>query len=139
MMKTFLFLFILMILQFGFAKELTLAEKADRASLSIRLANYARQTPKNLRYTILSDLHTFGNLDLDEKQDFPLVKNALSTLLLMDKMDLPRSGAQNLADSYGRHKAIYKKAAASIETAENKKLLNELLKMMEEFDQNGNG
>ena len=129
----------LLISQYGFAKDLSLAEKAERGSLSIRLANYAKQTPKNLRYTILSDLQKFGSLDLDEKQDFPLVKNALSTLLLMDKMDLPRSGAQNLADSYGRHKDVYKKAAASIETAQNKKLLNELLKIMYDFDQNGNG
>lgn len=138
-MKIFILLLAIFTVHMAFAKDLTIAEKADRASLSIRLANYARQTPKNLRYTILSDLHTFGTLELNEKQDFPLVKNALSTLLLMDKMDLPRSGAQNLADSYGRYKALYKKAAASIETAENKKLLNELLKMMDDFNQNGNG
>lgn len=138
-MKNFILIFVIFALQTAFAKDLTIAEKAERGSLSIRLANYAKQTPKNLRYTILADLQKFGSLELDEKQDFPLVKNALSTLLLMDKMDLPRSGAQNLADSYGRYKGLYKKAAASIETAENKKLLTELLKMMDDFDQNGNG
>lgn len=138
-MKTIFFILVLFIVQNSFSKDLSSAEKADRASLSIRLANYARLTPKNLRYTILSDLRKFGSLELDAKQDFPLVKNALMTLLLVDKMDLPRSGAQNLADSYGRYPEIYKKAAVSIETAENKNLLTELFKLMNDFDQNGNG
>ncbi len=138
-MKKLFLLLLILTFQNSFSSELTLPEKADRGSLSIRLANYATHSPEKLLYTILSDLQKFGTLDLTEKQDLPLVRNALSTLILIDKIDIPRSGALSLSDSYGRHKPLFQKAATLIETAKNKKLLQELIKIMSDFFEHGNG
>lgn len=138
-MKNLLFLLFILIFQNSFSSELSLPEKADRGSLSIRLANYATHSPEKLIYSILSDLQKFGTLDLSEKKDLPLVRNALSTLILIDKIDDPRSGVLSLSDSYGRHKLLFQKAADSIETPKNKKLLQELLKIMNNFYEHGNG
>lgn len=139
-MKIILILLALASTQFAFAKvDLSTQEKGERASLSIRFNNYAIKTPTKMKNTILADIEKLGSLDLTENNDLELVKNALLTLILIDKMDVPRIGLSTLADSYGKNKALYKKAASAIQTEKNKNLLSELLETMDSFDENGNG
>ena len=139
-MRILLFLVVMNLTHQGFATEkLSNLEIADRASLSIRFSNYALKTPTKIRNTILADMQKLGTLELTEKNDLELVKNALLTLILIDKMDIPRAGLSNLADSYEKNKTLYKKAALLIQTEKNKKLMTELLETMDSFDENGNG
>ena len=138
-MKIVFLFFVMTLSQLSFAKDLSTLEKGDRASLSIRFSNYAIKTPKNLKNTILDDIEKLGALELTEKNDLELVKNALLTLILIDKTDVPRDGISTLSESYGKNKDLYKKAASLIQTEKNKKQLTELLQMMNDFDENGNG
>lgn len=138
-MKIELLFVIMTLTQLSFSRDLSVLEKGERASLSIRFSNYALKTPTKLKNNILADIEKLGSLELTEKNDLGLVKNALLTLILIDKMDVPRDGISTLADSYGKNQALYKKAASIIETEKNKKQLAELLKMMNDFDENGNG
>lgn len=138
-MKILILLLTILFLQNGFAKELSMTEKSERSSLSIRMANYADQVPQKMRFAILADLEKFSLLDLTEKNDIELIKNVLQTLLLIDEMDSPRTGVLTVSDSYGHYKKLYIQAALSIETAKNKNLLQNLLQVMDDFYQHGNG
>ena len=87
-------------------------------------------------------LETFQALadeKLTEKNDLERVKKALLDLIVMDEFDPSRTGAAILADSYGKHTELYKKAAQQIETKDNKKTLKEIIKVMKNLNENGNG
>ena len=113
-------------------------ETFDRAAITLKISHYAEKTPKKLRFEILEDLATFSEMEL-ASADAELIQNVLKTLIRIEQFDIPRSGALTVSDSYGRHKDLYRQAAAAIETKKNKELLKELLQIMEKFFENGNG
>ena len=87
-------------------------------------------------------LETFQALadeKLTERNDLERIKKALLDLIVMDEFDPSRTGAAILADSYGKHTELYKKAAQQIETKKNKKALKEIIEVMKNLNENGNG
>lgn len=140
-MKKIILILALSLSHFSFSAELTLNEKAERSSLSIRLANYATQpasvTEATLN-TILEDIQKLGGLNLTEANDLPLVKNTLLTLLILDDVDNSRTGVAMVAICYHNHTELFKKAASSLKTTK-KKQLNEILQMMKTLSTQGNG
>ena len=113
-------------------------DNSMRADVAERISHYAETSPKKLRFAILDDLSTFTEMDLTAS-DAELIQNVLKTLIHLEKFDNPRSGVLTVSDSYGRHKELYRKAAAAVETKKNKELLKELMQIMENFYENGNG
>ena len=140
-MKKLILALSLLISSVSFGKPLTAKERADRSSLSIRLANYSAQTAKTLQGTVMDDIQTLSSLELDEKMDLPLVQNAFLTLIILEDPvdgDPSRTAVQILATSYGKNKKLYLKAAGSLKTTK-KKELKEILKVLESFSSQGNG
>ncbi|MBC7464605.1 MAG: hypothetical protein H7256_01315 [Bdellovibrio sp.] len=140
-MKKLILAFTFAMCSLSFAKELSLKEKADRSSLSIRLANYTAQKAKTLQGTVIDDIQTLSSIDLDEKMDLPLVQNAFLTLIILEDPvdgDPSRTGVQILAKSFSKNKSLYIKAANTLKTTK-KKELKEILKVMESFSSEGNG
>lgn len=140
-MKNLILFFTLIVCSISFAKDLSVKERADRASLSIRLANYTSQTAKMLGATVIDDIQTLSALELDPKMDFPLVKNALLTLIVLEDPtdgDPSRTAVQILSASYAKNKILYRKAKESIKT-NKKKELEEIMKVLESFSAQGNG
>ncbi len=84
-------------------------------------------------------LQKISEKKLDEKKDIELVKQALQILLKLDETDPSRTGAAILAESFGKNKKLYQKAAKQIETKKNKTSLSEILEMMKTLNENGNG
>ncbi len=114
----------------SFSQNLPIKERANRASLSIRLANYTNETAKTLPVTMMSDIDSFSDLALTEKNDLELVKNVIKTLLILDASeadggDPSRTAVITLSNSYQKHKALYNKALKKLETTENKKQFQE--------------
>ncbi len=131
-------LYLALFFSFIYVSHAIAVETIDRAAMTVKISHYAEKTPKKLRFVILDDLATFSELDLSST-DAELIQNVLKTLIRIEKFDLPRSGALTVSDSYGRHKNLYRQAAAAIETDKNKVVLKELIQIMENFFENGNG
>jgi hypothetical protein len=123
----------------SYAKPLTQADRAERASLSIRLANYKNQTTTNEKVTVLDDLQKLASLELSEENDLELVKNAFVTLLNLEDADPSRTGVFMLSDSYRKNTALFQKAAGLIRKHKNKNSLPEILQIMKSFSTEGNG
>lgn len=125
----------------AFSKDLTMKERADRSSLSIRLANYTTQTAKMLQASVMDDIQTLSTLELDPKLDLPLVKNALLTLIVLEDPvdgDPSRTAVQILSQSYSKNEKIYLEARKQIKTAKKKELA-EIMKVLKSFYSEGNG
>lgn len=94
--------------------KLSLNERGDRASLSIRFKNYSTQKVTEMKKSVQADFEKLATLKLDAKQDAELVQNALKTLLIIDTtevngepFDPARDTAQILTESYLKYKVIY--------------------------------
>lgn len=137
-MKKFILLITLFSISVGLAKS-PQAEIDSHAQLAAQFAFYSKNASEETRLNILDDLDLLTEIQLDQKTDLELIKNALLTLLAIDSIDTPRSAALTLSNSYGHHKELYLKAAAKIQNNKNKDLLKTLVQIMDRFYDHGNG
>ncbi len=128
----------ILVISFGlvtFSQDLTGKERGERASLSLRLANYTKETVKTLPVTMTADVESFANLALTEKNDLDLVKNVLKTLLILEAPeanggDPSRELLDVVGPSFTKHKPIFLKAMRLIENQKNKKQLQEFKEIL---------
>ena len=71
-------------------------------------------------------------------QDLPELIQQLKNILILEKVDPSHEGPFELTSSYPKNKALYQKAIKSF-NKEDQKILQNILKIVENIAQNGNG
>lgn len=128
------------------ANKLTIKERADRASLSIRFKNYTSQKALELPKSVEDDFKVLAKLNLDAKQDFELLQNAFKTLIVIDQtvvdnepFDPARDMAQTLIESYQKNKSLYDSVLEKLRNDKNKENIDGLKKLWDNLNTKGNG
>ena len=124
---------ILLFSTFGWAKT------SSKDMLSAQFDSYLKQKTKEIDGDVEKDVKAVAALKLNENADLNLLKNVLLTLVKLDETDPSRTTTMMLAQSYARNKRLYVKAFASIKNSENKTIVEELEKLMNDFSFSGNG
>ena len=94
------------------------------------------QTENEIRDMVVS-MSDFSEKKLTVR-DLPEITRQLKNIIILENLDMTRSGPFELKKSYPRYKALYKK---SIETfsIDDQKTLIEVLNLVEALAKNGNG
>ena len=92
---------------------------------------------KNFR-SAFDSMEKFSEINLLTENELPLVVSILKALVLMDPLDESRTASQMMTASYHRNTLIYKKAFKQL-SAEDQKVMSDIIKVFGSPDKRGNG